>query len=155
MQSFPNNWGIGRPFKVSKENIVGLVKALELFISLDEDQVYASQMAKAEYIKNQLASIPKLDVTIIPNDGKHFEHPISARVPKVYMEWDTETFGFDANNLDQKMAAQSPPISLRPPRLTQSNTINSRCIRLIDTYMLRDGEEAIVATGIRKTFIGE
>jgi selenocysteine lyase/cysteine desulfurase len=155
MQAFPHIWGIGRPFKVSKENIVGLVKALELFVSWDEDQVYASQMAKAEYIKDQLASIPKLDVTIIPNDDRHFEHPISARVPKVYMEWDMETFGFDTKGLDQRMAAEDPPISLRSPRLTQSNTINRRCIRLVDPYMLRGGEEVIVATRIRKAFLGE
>ncbi len=155
MQAFPSIWGIGRPFKVSKENVAGLVTALELFVSRDEEGVYAAQMEKANHIRRQLTSIPKLDVAIIPNDERNFEHPITPRIPRVYLEWDEEVFGFDAKGLDRRMAAEDPPVSLRPPRLTQDNTINSRSIRLVDTLMLRDGEEVIVAGRLKKAFLGE
>ncbi len=151
MQSFPN-YGIGRPFKVSKEQIVGLIRALEIFVSRDEDLLYQEQMEKAEHIVKQIEDIPHLTVRIIPNDDKDYEHPISAHVPKVYMEWDQEKIGFDAQGLDEAIAEDDPPISLRPPRLTQSYTTTSRSIRLIDTYFLRDGEEKIVSERLKKVF---
>ena len=39
---------IGRPMKVSKENIIGLVTALELYIDSDEESVYNSWRKKSE-----------------------------------------------------------------------------------------------------------
>ena len=65
MQAFPHD-GIGRPFKVSKGQIAGLTKAVELFMAQDESVEYARLMAKAEWMAEQLTSIPAVTVTIIP-----------------------------------------------------------------------------------------
>ena len=50
--------------KVSKENIIGLVTALELYLDSNEEEEYDSWKEKSEYIKNQLKDIPNLDVKI-------------------------------------------------------------------------------------------
>ena len=49
MQACPNT-GFGRAFKVSKEQIVGLVTALEIFVEKDENVEYNKQIELLEYI---------------------------------------------------------------------------------------------------------
>lgn len=151
-QSFPR-YGIGRSFKVSKEAIVGLVVALELFVQQDEEATYRNQMEMARHIAGALVGIGALQVSVIPNDGTDFEHPVSARVPRVYLQWDAAEVGIDAPGLDRIMAAGDPPILLRPPRVTQANAVTSRSIRLIDTFCLREGEDAMVTERLREAFL--
>ena len=47
MNAAPHSQGIGRPAKVSKENIAGLVTALELFVDTDHHAVEAHGAAGA------------------------------------------------------------------------------------------------------------
>ena len=56
--------GIGRPMKVSKENIVGMVTALQLFLEGDEEAEYAAWTSKSEVVKERLEDIPGLRVVI-------------------------------------------------------------------------------------------
>ncbi len=57
MNAAPNSQGIGRPAKVSKENIAGLVTALELFVDTDHEAVEASWRGKCEHIVDSLQGI--------------------------------------------------------------------------------------------------
>ena len=57
MNAAPNSQGIGRPAKVSKENIAGLVTALELFVDTDHQAVEASWHGKCEYVVDALQGI--------------------------------------------------------------------------------------------------
>ncbi len=50
LNSSPNYRCIGRPMKVCKEEIVGLITALELFVNQDHEAVWASWKDKAEII---------------------------------------------------------------------------------------------------------
>jgi L-seryl-tRNA(Ser) seleniumtransferase len=144
--SYPN-YGFGRPFKVSKEQIVGLLKALELFVTKDESEVYSVQMAKAEYIAKELLDIPNVSITVIPNDENYYEAPVSAHVPKVKIELNSE-LGMTAKELDVEMAKGDPPIVIRPPRISGAYCSNE--VRLIDTYFLRGEEEKLVANRLKK-----
>ncbi len=56
--------GIGRPMKVSKENIVGMVTALQLYMEGDEQAEMAGWRAKAEYVAGRIRNIPGLTVKI-------------------------------------------------------------------------------------------
>jgi seryl-tRNA(Sec) selenium transferase len=64
--TYPNE-GWARGFKVSKEQIVGLVTALEIFLH-EGDAQYEQQMATARYLLKTLEDIAHFDVQIIPND---------------------------------------------------------------------------------------
>jgi uncharacterized pyridoxal phosphate-dependent enzyme len=150
MQASPR-FGVGRPFKVSKEQIVGLVTALELFLSRDEKIEYEKQMAKANFIVSKLSKISGLKTYVIPNDNSVYEHPSSAHVPKVYLEWDEARFGLSDKQLDNLLSEEDPPISLRQPRFLSAH-ITSHCIRLIETYFLKEGEETIVTDRLEKIF---
>lgn len=147
------NMGFGRAFKVSKENIVGLVTALELILSRDEDAEYAKQLAKAEYMAEHLQGIPGVYVSIIPNDGKTYEHPLMARVPNVRIDIDKEALGLSTiRSVYDAMSRSEPGIFIRFPRFEdrEFGPFTSRASVLLFTYYLRDGEEKIVAERTRE-----
>jgi L-seryl-tRNA(Ser) seleniumtransferase len=147
MHSAPNH-GIGRSFKVSKECIVGLVTALEIILSRDEDEEYEKQMAKAEYMAEQLDDVTGVNVSVVPNDGKSYEHPLMPRIPVVRLDIDKKALGMKTiQSLYAEMRAGEPGIYLRFPRFEdrEFGPFTSRSSVFLFTYYLRDGEERIVA----------
>ena len=139
--AFPHD-GWGRGHKISKEQIVGLVVALEEFVK-NGDKLFDKQMKTAEYIRETLSGIPGIDVVIIPNDETFHEHPIMPHVPRVKVSWDKKAKGFSGSDVDRLMAKDDPPVFLRKGIFFDYYT--NKEWRLIDTYYLRDGEDKIVA----------
>jgi uncharacterized pyridoxal phosphate-dependent enzyme len=146
--TFPHA-GWGRGHKISKEQIVGLVKALEIFIE-EGDSLYEKQMNTAENIQRKLNEIPGIDAVVIPNDETYHEHPVMPHVPRVLLEWDSERFGFTADELDKMVAVEDPPIFLR--NIHYYNYYTNREWRLIDTYYLRPTEEKIIVNRLKQIF---
>jgi len=144
--SFPHD-GWGRGHKISKEQIVGLVVALEEFIK-NGDALYEKQMRTARYFVEELSGIPSVDVIIIPNDETFHEHPVMPHVPRVRVQWDEKALGLSASDVDRYMAEEDPPVFLRKGIYYDYYT--NKAWRLIDTFYLRDGEEKIVADRMRR-----
>ena len=90
--------GWARGFKVSKEQIVGLVAALEIFIK-EGDSQYDRQMKTACYLQKELSKVQDLDVRIIPNDETFHEHPVVPHVPRVLVQWDLKKVKITAEAL--------------------------------------------------------
>jgi L-seryl-tRNA(Ser) seleniumtransferase len=147
--TFPHS-GWGRGHKISKEQVVGLVVALEIFVE-EGDGLYAEQYAAAEYLVDELKVVPGLEVEIIPNDETYHEHPVMPHVPRVLMQWDAKKMGMTAEELDEAVARDDPPIFLR--NVHYYNYYTDREWRLIDTFYLRPSEKAIVAERIRRAFL--
>ena len=146
--TFPHH-GWGRGHKISKEQIVGLVKALEIFVE-EGDGLYEKQMRTAERIQNKMDQIAGVDAVVIPNDDKFHEHPVMPHVPRVLIEWDKETFGFTGEELDKMVAVDDPPIFLRNTHYY--NYYTDKEWRLIDTFYLRSFEEKILLDRLSRIF---
>ncbi len=65
--------GIARPAKVSKETIVGLVTAIELFLETDHAAVWEGWRNQAKHIVGKLQGIPGLRATV--EEGENFQGP--------------------------------------------------------------------------------
>ena len=151
-QSSPH-FGIGRAFKVSKECIAGTVTALELSLSRDEDKEYEKQLVKAEYMANQLEGIPGVSVSIVPNDGKTYEHPLMARVPNVRIDIDKKALGLDSiKKVYEAMQKGEPGVFIRFPRFEdrEFGPFTNQASVFLFTYYLRDGEEKLIAKKMRE-----
>lgn len=61
--------GLGRPLKSSKEDIVGLLVAIELALDEDEEASYRDHMRKAELLRAGLADVAEVESWILP-DGR-------------------------------------------------------------------------------------
>jgi L-seryl-tRNA(Ser) seleniumtransferase len=62
--------GIGRPMKVSKENIVGLVTAIQLFTDSDEAAEWEGWNSKAQFVAERLTGIDGVRVSIEDDPDK-------------------------------------------------------------------------------------
>jgi len=144
------NGGWGRGLKVSKEQIVGLLVALEIFVR-EGDTWYEKQMQKAKYIAEQLKNIGGFEVDIIPNDEALHEHPVSPHVPRVRVQWNPVERKLTSEQVDAAMAEEEPPVVLRTG--IYFDPLTNKASRLIDTYYLRDGEEEIVAGRLRRILL--
>jgi L-seryl-tRNA(Ser) seleniumtransferase len=144
--------GIGRSFKVSKECVAGIVAALELTLSRDEQKEYEKQLAKAEYIERELKGISGVSVSVVPNDGEQYEHPLMARVPTVRIDIDKRALCLDSiNRVYDDMERGEPSIVIRTPFVEdrEFGPFSNRASVFLFTYYLRDGEEELVAKKMR------
>jgi len=148
--TFPHS-GWGRGHKISKEQIVGLVVALEIFVE-EGDGLYAGQMAMAQRLAEELRTVPGLEVELIPNDESYHEHPTVPHVPRVLMRWSREEAGMSAEELDAAVARDDPPVYLRNVHYYDYYT--DKEWRLIDVFYLRPEEERIVVDKIVEAFRG-
>ncbi len=82
---------------------------------------------------DELSSIPELDVVIIPNDETFHEHNIMPHVPRVRFEWDQKKVGLSAQDVDNLMAKEDPPVALR--KGIYYNYYTNKSWRLIDTFL--------------------
>ena len=148
--TFPH-YGWGRGHKISKEQIVGFVTALEIF-TREGDAWYDQQLKLAWNIHDELCEIPEIEVTVITNDHDLHEHPMMPHVPRVLIEWRNEAGGKSAKDLDDWMVKEDPPVFLRD--IHYYNYYKEVEWRLIDTFFLRQGEKEIVCDRIKRFFAG-
>jgi len=136
MQSSPNS-GIGRPFKVSKEQIVGLVVAVKWYKGWFTDEITAQRRAKAEYMINQFNDFPHIETHLI------FPDETGKPCPMVQIVMDEKASGVKALDVAKKLREQDPPIYIR------GHYTNIGIITL-NPQFLEDGEEKIVCERIKE-----
>ena len=124
--------GIGRPMKVCKEEIVGLVRALELFVDADHEVEWAGWRDKANTVIDALRDVPGVSTHL--NEGPRYPGPTAPTATIVLGEsWP----GPSARELVEAMLEGDPPVYIgsgpSPDELW------------VATPTLQDGEEEVVA----------
>ncbi len=119
--------GIGRPMKVSKENIVGMVTALELYMDTDEAALIESWRSKAKYVARRLEGIDGLRVVIE-------DTPVDRQGPQPVIYFERGWSGPSPAEIRQTLAEGDPVI-----HVGGGNEIN------VVMTNVQDGEEEIIA----------
>ncbi len=140
MQSFPHEGFIGRPFKVSKEQIVGLVTALERFVRKDHKRDEEKREAKVQYIVEHLKDVPNIKVERITPD---FERYWSHHWPRAQMTLAEEALGLTAKEVAEKLREGDPVVWL--------NQVGNKLV--VNPFGLLDGDEEIVVNRIREILL--
>ena len=96
---------IGRGMKVAKEEIVGLLRAIQIFMNEDEDAEMARYRRMAQQVVDALAEVPGLRVTL-----EHDEH--NYLIPHAVMRFTKEWRGPSRNEVYQAMIDGDPPVYL-------------------------------------------
>ena len=122
--------GIGRPMKVSKENIVGMVTALQLFTDSDETAEWADWKSKAEYVAERLTGIDGVRV-VIEDD------PAERQGPQPVLYFDDDYDGPSIAEIKQQLEDGDPDIYVGGGGSREE--IN------IVMVNVQDGEEIIIA----------
>lgn len=142
----PNSNTVGRGLKVAKEEIVGLVAAIDYFLKQDDAAIEALCRERADRIAKFLSTIPTVKTQVfIPEVANH--------VPHLLITYDQTLIKITGAEVMQKMRAGKPRIELNPstggaPASTGlpggANTI------VVGVWMLQPGEEMVVAKRLRE-----
>jgi len=133
--------GIGRGFKVSKEEIVGLLVALERFVTLDHAAEQTRQEALLAAIRERLAGAPHIQARLLSAAE-------TGRDPLLELRVDETGLGRSAFALALTLQQGDPPLHLGERRAPEG-------ILIINPVGLREGEAAIVAARLRAVLTAE
>ena len=128
--------GIGRGMKVGKEEIIALVAAVERYLSLDHEAERLELDARAELITEVLESMPGLTCeTHVPEIANH--------VPHVVVNWSEGDLGVTSEDAVTELLNGDPPVAVSRTGEGQLR---------ISTWMLRPGQDAVVAERVKALF---
>ncbi len=131
--------GIGRPLKVGKEELVGLLAALDAFLEEDHAAVRATWRERCARIVDELDGRQGLTVAV--------EEGATAVAPEVVVEVDPNDAGLDAVDLVRSLRDESPRIFVGADDVEAGRiTINPMC--------LEDDEAAYVLERLTATLDG-
>ena len=128
--------GIGRPCKVGKEEIVGLLTALELFVQEDPEERRRGWMATMEELQATIGELPHARAQVVA-DRKRSE------IPVVHLELDEEALGLGALELVKQLQDGEPSSHANPTHCSEG-------IVAFGPMCLKQGEPEIVAKRVRE-----
>lgn len=130
----PNSDSIGRSCKVNKEEMVGMMVALESFLKEDEAATYRGWERTAESMRTALSKLPGVETEM-------FVPEIANQSPHVRVRWDAARHKIAAPAVLQKLRDGEPSIELVPAPYV-AGTLE------IASWMLQPGEADIITRRI-------
>jgi L-seryl-tRNA(Ser) seleniumtransferase len=128
----PNGNAIGRGMKVNKEEMVGMLAALELFVGKDHAREGREFERRADEIRKSAAAVTGVKAEVfVPEVANH--------VPHVRVTWDPSK-GLKAATVVRAMQDGEPSIAIR----AEGEAL------VIGVWMMQAGEEKIVARRLRQ-----
>jgi len=142
----PNSNTIGRGMKVAKEEIVGLVAAVDWFLKQDDAAIEAQCRQRADRIAKHLSAIPTVQTQIfIPEVANH--------VPHLLITYDQNRVKITSAAVMQEMRKGNPRIELNPSTggaPASAGLPGGPNTIVVGVWMLQPGEDMIVAKRLRE-----
>jgi L-seryl-tRNA(Ser) seleniumtransferase len=128
--------GIGRGMKVGKEELCGLLAAVERYLKVDHQ-------AEMREMETRVASIRAALKRIAGVETDRHVPVIANEVPHVTVSWDESARGLTSQEVSAKLLAGDPPIHVQRPGKGQL---------LISVWMMRGDEHKIVGRRLAEIF---
>ena len=142
----PNSNTVGRGMKVAKEEIVGLVAAIDWFLKQDDAAIEAECRTRADHIAKHLSTIPTVQTQIfVPEVANH--------VPHLLITYDQSRIKITGAEVMQKMREGKPRIELNPSTggaPASAGLPGGPHTIVVGVWMLQPGEEMVVAKRLRE-----
>ena len=141
--------GVGRGFKAGKEEIVGLVTALRMFLERDQAAERERMLTQAETISTGLAEMPFVHVTIVGGrDGAPTENTDAADspnspIPLVRIAIDEQPLEMTAYEFILALKHGSPPIHPFERELAKGAIV-------VNTFSLQPGDAATIVKRVKE-----
>ncbi len=136
---------VGRGMKVAKEQIVGMVAAVDWFLSQTDEGLQSEFQTRADRITSHLKGIPTLK-------ARTAKMPVANQVPHLLLRYDQRKVRIAPLEVAEELRRGTPSIELNPETGkrddrglgTDENTI------VVGVWMLQPGEDMIVARRLRE-----
>jgi L-seryl-tRNA(Ser) seleniumtransferase len=133
LNTSPNSGSIHRGMKVSKEEILGMLVALELFLKRD----HAADWKEWEHRVSVIAAAVQ---TVDGVKAELWVPPIASHMPHAKVRWDQSRISRSVKDVIAELSAGDPPIEVNP---------DSKDELILGVWTLKPGEDRIVGNRIR------
>jgi D-glucosaminate-6-phosphate ammonia-lyase len=131
----PNGNAIGRGMKVNKEELLGMLAAIERFVKLDHAALDREYNRRANVILKSLTGLEGVTASItVPEVANH--------VPHVQVKLDPAVTGITDQEISKTLREGTPSIGVRPGDEL-----------LIGVWMMKPGEEIVVARRLKEVIL--
>lgn len=137
LNNSPHEDTIGRSQKVGKEEIVGMIKALELYLNEDHDALAREWQTRLDNIASQVTKVPGVSTSSFTPD-------IANHVPHLHITWDEARVHVTAQEASKWLRSAKRSIVIGSGEGRPGLTMSS--------FMLQPGEDKIVAEQLVKLF---
>jgi len=141
---------VGRGMKVGKEEIIGMVAAVDWFLSQDEEAMQARFQKRAERIAELVKGIPSVETKI-------FVPPVANHVPHLLIAYDGNRIPVTGQQIMEKLRQGSPRIELNPATGGGPATAglpSGPYTVVVGVWMLEPNEPLIVGRRLRELLKG-
>ncbi len=129
----PRGNTVGRGMKVNKEEVLGMLAAVEYYLKLDHEAQWKYWESQIKLISDTAASVKNVKAEIyVPDLANH--------VPSLRISWDQAKLKTTPDEVRKNLREGSPSIE----------TVGSRDNIGITTWMLQRGQEKIVANRLKE-----
>ena len=128
-----------RAQKVSKEEIAGLLAAIEIFTNIDEEVETRTYREQMNFVVDQIVEIPGITAEVVHN----YDHYIPHAVIRLNNDWSGPTY----EEIAEKMKRTKPRVYIQVDHRPDPDRM------WIDPLNLQEGELEIVANKLRTVFI--
>lgn len=123
---------IARPMKAGKEEIMGLLAAVERWVERDHEAEWKEWEGYLQTVTDAIASLPSIR-TAVRQPGR------SNVAPVLHMNWDTSAIGIEPNEVVRQLSEGEPRIEMG----------GGDGLSIVP-YMMEPGEDALVAARLRE-----
>ncbi|MEP3208088.1 MAG: aminotransferase class V-fold PLP-dependent enzyme [Maribacter sp.] len=129
----PRGTTIGRGMKVNKEEVLGMMVALELYLARDHKKEWELWERQIKLISDSALSVKGVKTEIhVPLHANH--------VPSLYIRWDENEVGITTDEMRKRLRDGHPSIE----------TVGNKEQVGITTWMMEPGQERIVAQRVKE-----
>jgi uncharacterized pyridoxal phosphate-dependent enzyme len=128
---------LGRGLKVGKEEIVGMWKAVEVYLRQDSKTESDEWWNRLEYISKQLRKVQGVTTAF-------YVPPIANHVPTMRIDWDPRKFSLTTAQALEFLKNGKPSVLLQDQDDGVSLAMNS--------FMLRSGDDRMIASRLNQMF---
>ena len=126
---------LGRGQKVGKEEIVGMVKALELYLKEDHEALTKEWWSRLDSISREITRVDGVTTA-------YFVPDIANHVPHMQINWDPRRFSLTPHDAAQTLRKSKPSIVLESTEIGLA----------MNSFMLQPGEDKIIADRLVQMF---
>lgn len=138
---------VGRGQKVAKEQIVGMVAAVDWILSQTDEGMDKEFRARANRISNALRDVPSLTSEIIVP-------PVANHVPHLVLRYDQQKVKISAVKVAELLRKGTPSIELVPVIGQSDADFHSDASTIVvGVWMLQPGEDRIVAKRLHEVLM--
>jgi L-seryl-tRNA(Ser) seleniumtransferase len=138
LNNSPHEDTLGRSQKVGKEEIVGMVKALELYLNENHDALAKEWQERLEGISRQITKVPGVSTSFfIPDVANH--------VPHMRITWDPARIALAPRDASKLLRSSKPSIVIGSGERGEPGLG-------MNSFMLQPGEDRIVAEQLVRLF---